>query len=243
LDDAGFDYEYNEVTLETSMEVTKAGTLEFVLEGGHFESELTQLWYPGVDFSFTPKNFHFHQGQGETPGPLDDGSEHTIDGNHFDLEMHIVNLNLDEKTQDLFKAAVIGVLFTITPEDSDPSFADEFFSSLIQGESLDFQTDFVDYLNFNERYVYRGSLTTPPYSESLFWTVLAEPVPISPQTAALFQMPEMGSVLGASNRSVQPINDRQIYKVDISDYTIEMRQLLKTQGNEKIFKKYMDGIF
>lgn len=65
-------------------------------------------------------------GEGETSSPSDDGSEHTIDGKYFDLEMHIVNLNLDESTKDMFMAAVIGILFNVD-ENAEPSFADHFF--------------------------------------------------------------------------------------------------------------------
>ena len=126
-------------------------------------------------------------GEGETSSPSDDGSEHTIDGKNFDLEMHIVNLNQDESTKEMFRAAVIGILFNVD-ENAEPSFADNFFQSLMKDEKLmNFQTDFVDHLDFSQRYVYHGSLTTPPFSEGLFWTVLAEPISITPKTAELFK--------------------------------------------------------
>ena len=60
-------------------------------------------------------------------------SEHTIDGELFDMEMHIVNMNEDEKTKDLFLAAVIGVLFEISEDNYSWSWADDFFQKLIRG--------------------------------------------------------------------------------------------------------------
>jgi hypothetical protein len=54
--------------------------MEYTLDGGHYETDLTKIWYPDHDFSFTPKQFHFHAGEGSTVSLSDDGSEHTIDG-------------------------------------------------------------------------------------------------------------------------------------------------------------------
>ena len=60
-------------------------------------------------------------GTDEDPRP---GSEHAIDGERFAFEMHLVNLNLDENTKDLFAAAVIGVLFKVDDTLTENSFAD-----------------------------------------------------------------------------------------------------------------------
>jgi hypothetical protein len=82
--------------------------------------------------------------------------------------------------------------------------------------------------------VYRGSLTTPPYSELLFWTVLPTIIPINKVTHDLFLFTEhvQGSdetdpILGNTNRDVQPLNGRHVYKVDISESTSELRSYLK----------------
>jgi carbonic anhydrase len=122
--------------------------------------------------------------------------------------MHIVNINEDPSTKDMFFGAVIGVLFEIS---DSPSWADDFFQNLIWGDHVEFGDDFIDKLNFNQRYVYRGSLTTPPYSETLFWTVLSEPLAISPDTLHMLKIK-----IASSNRETQPVNDRDVYKVDIS---------------------------
>lgn len=107
------------------------------------------------------------------------GSEHELDGEHLSLEMHIVSLNLDLSTQNDFKAAVTGVLFERDDSSSKDNFADIFLKTLLTTDKeLDLMTDFINYLNFNHRYSYRGSLTTPPYSESLLWNVLADPVKV-----------------------------------------------------------------
>ena len=171
LDDAEFDLEYGKVSLSD-----KHGE-HFTLDGGHYQSDLTKLWYPNHTFSFTPDHFHFHLDDG-VQSAKKDGSEHAIDGQHFDMEMHVVNLNGDNATKDLFLAGVIGILFKI--EDyKEPTWVDDFFVTLMSDKIQDFGKDFMDHLNFNSRWVYKGSLTTPPYAETLFWTVLSDVVPIS----------------------------------------------------------------
>ena len=133
------------------------------------------------------------------------GSEHTINGQHFAMEMHIVSLNLDQATKSDFVAAVTGVLFRLDDTlPADGSFADKFMQKLLNtSEVIDFQADFVDHLDFNHRYHYKGSLTTPPYTEGLFWTVLATPVPVRSETVDLFASHFTSEIaVGASNRDV-----------------------------------------
>jgi carbonic anhydrase len=118
--------------------------------------------------------FHFHH-----------PSEHLLNGKPLDLECHFVHKS---PAGDL---AVVGVFFapgaknaTLQPIfDSMPKAAGEVKAA----GSLDAQTMFpADRTYFR----YMGSLTTPPCSEGITWTVFKEPVQISPdqvkQFAALF---------------------------------------------------------
>ena len=104
-------------------------------------------------------------------------------------------------------------------------------------DEINMQDDFMEYLDFNQRYSYRGSLTTPPFSELLFWTVMPQVVPIKQSTKELFLYTKhiKGSdksdpILGASNRETQPLNDRHVYKIDISEKTNELREYLNEYG-------------
>lgn len=153
-----------------------------------FKTSLSQFWFPEIDpISFTPAQFHFHKGKGKyRTTRKDDGSEHTLNGKHFDLEMHIVNLNLNKETKDKFLAAVIGILFLGGDEDHMENFADRFFAKLFNDEVVDFNEEFFKFLDMNKRFVYRGSLTTPPYSEPLLWNVLPDVVVISQKTLRYF---------------------------------------------------------
>ena len=137
------------------------------------------------------------------------------------MEMHIVNLSPDASE---FKAAVIGILFNVDESLTEPTFADKFLQTLLNStDSQSFQKDFLDHLNFNKRFVFRGSLTTPPYTEGLLWTVLPEVVKIQQETIDLFQKQfeymGLSPIVGEPNRSVQPLNDRDVYQIDIPDET------------------------
>lgn len=89
---------------------------------------------------------------------------------------------------------------------------------------------FLQHINMNERYMYRGSLTTPPYSELLFWTVIPEIIPIKQSTLDLFlykahtNTPGFNThpAAGADNRDVQPLNGRRIYKLNVSENPMMM---------------------
>lgn len=203
---------------------------ELVGKDMEFKTSLSQWWFPEIDpISFTPAQFHFHKGRGAAKGKNDNGSEHTVNGHHLDLEMHIVNLNLNKDTQDKFIAAVIGIVFQAGHEDNEETFADKFFKKLFHDEPVNFNEDFFQHLNMGERYVYRGSLTTPPFSEPLLWNFMPEVISISQKTLSYFGGNERvrkefnsegGQIqFGGANRMPKAINGRQIIKVDIDDQT------------------------
>lgn len=144
------------------------------------------------------KQFHFH-----TP------SEHTIDGEHFPLEVHFVHQSEDESL------AVVGVLFQEGSENPN-------FSSIIanlpttKGESkhLDDETLHLHLHVPRDQgaYSYSGSLTTPPCSQDVQWLVLrAHP------TLSTEQIEAISSVIGPNNRPVQALNNRQIESRELRD--------------------------
>ena len=130
--------------------------------------------------TFTPKQIHFHLGSGKTNSTADDGSEHTFSNKYYPLEMHIVHMNTIDTDADKFIAAVVGILFEVNnTTEFKGSFADKFFEKLLTtNKDIDFQAGFIDHLNMIDRYVYTGSLTTPPYTENLLWNVIPRVIPI-----------------------------------------------------------------
>jgi carbonic anhydrase len=150
------------------------------------------------DKSFDLKQFHFH-----TP------SEHTIDGQHAPMEMHLVHQNADGSL------AVVSVLF------KEGQVANENFSKIIanlpnaKGESkhiTDVNLELKVHMpKDNYAYHYVGSLTTPPCSEGVQWLVLRDPV-----TLTADQIAEFSKRIGPNNRPTQAVNERT---VNIDDLT------------------------
>lgn len=114
----------------------------------------------------------------------------------------------------------------------EETFADSFFLNLFNEEELDFERDFFQYLNMGERYVYRGSLTSTPYTEPILWNILPQVIQISPRAMTYFggnkrversfnDYDTFGEDIsfGGENRETMPINGRQIIKIDIPELT------------------------
>ena len=113
--------------------------------------------------------FHFHA-----------PAEHTINGVHYDAELHLVHTN------DIGETAVIGVLLNSSAAGL-PIFDTIMASSPTSpGEvELSQEVNVFDLLPFSKGfYRYEGSLTTPPCSESVQWFLMQDPVPITPSALA-----------------------------------------------------------
>ena len=144
------------------------------------------------DKSYDLKQFHFH-----TP------SEHTLDGQHAPMEMHLVHQGADGSL------AVVGVFF------KEGKVPNENFTKIIsnlpnaKGESkhiTDVNLELKVHLpSDNYAYHYTGSLTTPPCSENVQWLVLRDPVQLTADQIAAFS-----SRIGPNNRPTQPVNDRDV---------------------------------
>ncbi len=133
--------------------------------------------------------FHFH-----TP------SEHTIDGHHFPMEAHFVHQASDGSL------AVIGVMFT---EGANNATLDPIWWAApgMPGKAaVSFAFDPEDLLPTNRASMwYEGSLTTPPCSEIVDWTVMTTPL-----TASKAQITVFRSLFGENARPTQPLNRRFI---------------------------------
>ncbi len=141
--------------------------------------------------SYALKQFHFHH-----------PSEHTVDGKAFPLEVHLVHAASDG---DL---AVVGVLFEEGAANPalDPIWAT---APIKEGEArINAQIDPYRFLPpVVGVYRYEGSLTTPPCSETVHWTVMA-----TPATASASQLAAFASLFPWNARPVQPLNRRYVLK-------------------------------
>ncbi len=135
--------------------------------------------------------FHFHH-----------PSETEIDGQKFDLELHLVHKNAEGRL------AVVAVLMKSGSENAALrdlwSYLPREIGKEIEKKKVQINAE--DFLPSNRNYYkFAGSLTTPPCSENVDWYVMKAPVDISPLEINAF------SKLYPNNaRPVQPVNGRTI---------------------------------
>ena len=100
--------------------------------------------------------------------------------------MHTVHLASEEKNG--FKYAAMGLMFSTSAydsvEDDTKAIIDKFFDSLDWSNENDPLVAEVPYgdlmmaVDMNNRWVYKGSVTTPPCAQSVYWNVLRTIYPI-----------------------------------------------------------------
>merc|ERR1719311_792338 len=160
------------------------------------------------DGEYKVKQLHFHM-----------PSEHEINGKLAAGEIHIVHQRKGSNgTDDL---AVVAILL-----ETSESFKNElaFLKNLGFGAHLPKENEKVRLggpvnLNvFSQRYAngfwhYRGSLTTPPCSQTVHWYVLQQAASVTPEMVdsfkAIFPSPQ-------NNRPVQPLNGRQVVYSEVA---------------------------
>ena len=151
--------------------------------------------------TFKLLQFHFHA-----------PSEHLVDGKEYAGEMHLVHAAEDGTL------AVVGVF--IVPGDVHGELAeiwDDLPEAGADGHSkgkeraiaaFELNTLLPDRLN---SYRYAGSLTTPPCSEGVKWTVLSEPIEMSEGQIEAFGALFSGEEFPDGNRRpCQPLNGRAV---------------------------------
>lgn len=140
--------------------------------------------------------FHFHA-----------PSEHTIDGKHYPLEIHLVHLN-DAKQP----AAVVGIM--VRSGKPNPALAAT-MSHLPEeeGQTSDFKGP-VDLSAIPPTsggfWSYPGSLTTPPCSEGIQWFVMESSIEMSRQQISAFSSL---THMGDTARPVQAVGDRKVERL------------------------------
>jgi carbonic anhydrase len=170
-----------------------------------------------VDYSgstYTLKQIHFHS-----------PSEHTIGGGYFDAEVHLVHIN------SASQLAVFGIFLQVANSGLTPA-NNTFLQNLwnygagatLNGAEIEIDnaaTTFDPYTDLlparRSFYTYNGSLTTPPCSQNVKWTVFDQPVTISPSDLSILRKAAKAlktnwvSENGNDNRfPTQPLNGRTV---------------------------------
>jgi len=153
---------------------------------------------PGSFLEIPERNQRFALLQGHFHSP----SEHTVDGEHFAMEIHLVHSNED--------GALVVVGIMIEEGEEDPmlnriwSFMPEKPGDTTESPLTVFEAGILP--PTRDYFVYSGSLTTPPCSEGVKWIVLHKSLTASAQQIARFKE----KVGRFTNRPVQDNNARNI---------------------------------
>ena len=156
--------------------------------------------YEGIKYDF--KQMHFH-----TP------SEHLVDGMTFPMEMHIVSTAPLKDKNSTPHYLVLGILFK---EGQNNKFLDEFLNKIpktehtlaplevgaVKLDDLLYSKELNDVKNF---YHYPGSLTTPPYTQTVQWFVFKHIMEASPE-----QIEAINAIEGNNARHIQGIFARSV---------------------------------
>lgn len=143
-----------------------------------------------LDRTYSLRQFHFHA-----------PSEHTVNGRHFEVELHFVFSDGEGHL------AVLGVLFEEGAAEHPEIAALLTNESVAQaGDEADMAipVDVTDFLpKSREYFTYDGSLTTPPATEGVRWFVFKEPLHLTRS-----QIAAVDRVYFSNNRPTQPLNAR-----------------------------------
>lgn len=179
-------------------------------------------------FRYRLDQFHCHWGAND-----EEGSEHTVDGRTYSAELHFVHYNMD-KYHTFTKAArhpdglvVMSVFIDATEDHHKHAELDKIVSQLksvpLKGEHAIIKqaVRIENLLPSNRSYwSYQGSLTTPPYLESVTWFVLKHPIKCSQSQIEKFRSLKSslrhdgGLYIKTNHRKTQPLNGRTIVSYD-----------------------------
>ncbi|XP_014844546.1 PREDICTED: carbonic anhydrase 4-like [Poecilia mexicana] len=177
----------------------------------------------GGDLSTTYKAVQFHLHWGKDGGP---GSEHTVDGEQYPMELHIVHMksnyaDLTTALRDPNGVAVLGFFYEVSKSPN------RMYDTIINGvesvasKNVSFSLPSISLAQLippeqklTSYYRYKGSLTTPPCSESVVWTVFETPIPLSMDQMKAFSKVQFydGKSMSNNFRPLQPLNGRLVYR-------------------------------
>ncbi|CAL8122330.1 unnamed protein product [Orchesella dallaii] len=160
-------------------------------------------------------SFHFHWGPDDYTG-----SEHQINGRKFPLELHMIHRQVGDPN----KLAVFGILYKISETDN-PTLAPIVDNLILVQNATDLLTlipvpaavKLVDFLPKKVRVLrYQGSLTTPPCTEGVVWTVFDDI-----QTISARQLMKFRSLLKKDTRPI-----RNNFRPVVPTYTEQRKSVL-----------------
>ena len=165
------------------------------------------LWFTGggLTGTFYFVNFHLHWGRNDRHG-----SEHEIDGQPFPAEAHFVFKNNQNG-----QLAVFAFLFNIADQWDDENtewekYADAASELIHSNDTINCTFNLSQLMKANERQFFRytGSLTTPPCTEGVIWTIFTNKIPIEEKSLNKLRQNVMKKIY----RPIQLINNRTVFR-------------------------------
>ncbi|CAF0810110.1 unnamed protein product [Adineta ricciae] len=175
------------------------------------------LWFSGSSLPgrFHFVDFHLHWGHN-----VRCGSEHEINGHRFPAEVHFVYRNRNSE-----QIAVLAFFFTVVNDDAHDHSGwkryTEVVSQLMKTHSTTtctFNLGQLMPIDNGEFFRYVGSLTTPPCTEGIIWTIFSHTIPIKGKSLNLLRQ----NGLRTTYRPTQPLNGRTIFRNYYSKYDMNL---------------------
>ncbi|XP_026051610.1 carbonic anhydrase 4-like isoform X2 [Carassius auratus] len=174
----------------------------------------------GLQDTYKAVQFHLHWG--EDGGQ---GSEHSVDGEQYPMELHIVHIkekyaSLGDALSDSEGVAALAFFFEVTsfPNKQLDRVIDALGKVRYEGNSSEIKdfklTDILPQANKLSYYRYLGSLTTPGCEQAVVWTVFQKTLPISKnQLMSMDKQLLFGTEKPMTGvfRPVQNLNGRVVY--------------------------------
>ncbi|XP_055350535.1 carbonic anhydrase 7-like [Paramacrobiotus metropolitanus] len=142
------------------------------------------------------RQFHYHWGSNDSYG-----SEHAINGRRFPIELHLVHVR-NASDSSPYKVAVVGIFADVVDDNVNRTEEQEKLQeirSMVEaaqsvresGSTKQVYVPGFTLLKFlpkkRQFFRYYGSLTTPPCTQLIQWTVMANPIKISKTMLKIFR--------------------------------------------------------
>ncbi|XP_041938464.1 carbonic anhydrase-like [Alosa sapidissima] len=206
---------------------TNKQTMKLLINNGHsvkckLEAGVVEVSGGGLPHEYSTIQFHFHWGREDLEHFP--GSEHSIDGHRYPMEMHIVSLkkgyNATQAKADPEGLSVLGFFIDVMEGDATgmpevwKNFSDFVSEIPNKGDNASLSAlnisihDFLLDVDLTKYYRYNGSLTTPGCDEAVVWTVFQQPIRISEDLILRFAQQTGDSDL---YRPQQSLHERNVY--------------------------------
>lgn len=142
-------------------------------EEERLEAGMKLTYQDGTTGDFTFKQYHFHA-----------PSEHAVDGQLMDAEIHLVHVDKNSGTMTNGMqagetyGAVIGVFFDQSAGTEDNEFLESFWEASAGDSTVDIES-ILSAAGSEGFWSYPGSFTTPGCDEGISWSVMKKAQPIS----------------------------------------------------------------